>query len=83
MGWGEGAGLAEHLAYHLGQPIDWIARNDAGAYATREMLSSQMAQGRNRLAGKRVVVWQFAARELAVGDWRSVVRQQGSLEELP
>jgi hypothetical protein len=66
-----------------GQPIDWIARNDAGAYATREMLSSQMAQGRNRLAGKRVVVWQFAARELAVGDWRSVVRQHGSLEELP
>ncbi len=40
MGWGEGAGLAEHLVYHLGQPIDWIARNDAGANATREMLSS-------------------------------------------
>lgn len=83
MGWGEGAGLAEQLAYHLGQPIDWIARNDAGAYATREMLSSQMAQGRNRLVGKRVVIWQFAARELAVGDWRSVVRQQLSLEDLP
>jgi alginate O-acetyltransferase complex protein AlgJ len=37
------------------------------------MLSSQMAQGRNRLAGKRVVIWQSAARELAVGDWRSVM----------
>jgi alginate O-acetyltransferase complex protein AlgJ len=72
MGWGEGAGLAEHLAYHLGQPVDWIARNDAGAHATREMLSSQLALGRNRLAGKRIVIWQFAARELALGDWRSV-----------
>jgi len=72
MGWGDGAGLAEHLAYQLQQPIDWIARNDAGAYATREMLSSQLSQGRNRLAGKRVVIWQFAARELAWGDWRSV-----------
>ncbi len=73
MGWGGGAGLAEHLAYHLGEPVDWIARNDAGAHATREMLSSQLAQGRNRLAGKRVVIWQFAARELALGDWRSVI----------
>lgn len=73
MGWGEAAGLAEHLAYHLGQPIDWIARNDAGAHATREMLSIQMAQGRDHLAGKRVVIWQFAARELALGDWRSVI----------
>ncbi len=72
MGWGGGAGLAEHVSYHLGQPIDWIARNDAGAHATREMFSSQLAQGRRRLAGKHVVVWQFAARELAVGDWRSV-----------
>jgi len=72
MGWGDGAGLAEHLSYHLGRPIDWIARNDAGAHATREMLAGQLAQGKNRLAGKKVVIWQFAARELALGDWRMV-----------
>jgi hypothetical protein len=72
MGWGDGAGLAEHLSFHLRQPIDWIARNDAGAHATRELLASQLTQGRNRLAGKKVVIWQFAARELSLGDWRPI-----------
>jgi alginate O-acetyltransferase complex protein AlgJ len=31
-----------------------------------------MARGRDRLAGKRVVIWEVAARELAFGDWRLV-----------
>ena len=39
MGWGP-HGLPEHLAYHLGKRVELIARNDAGAYATREMLKS-------------------------------------------
>jgi alginate O-acetyltransferase complex protein AlgJ len=34
------------------------------------MLSRELAQGEDRLAGKKAVVWQFAARELAVGDWK-------------
>ncbi|MFW5840661.1 MAG: alginate O-acetyltransferase AlgX-related protein, partial [Planctomycetota bacterium] len=70
MGWGESAGLAEQLSYRLGRSIDAIRRNDAGAHATREMLSAELARGIDRLAGKKVVVWQFASRELAVGDWR-------------
>lgn len=70
MNWGESAGLAEHLALALGLPIDVIARNDAGSHATREMLAAELARGRDRLAGKKVVVWEFAARELAGGDWK-------------
>jgi len=70
MGWGSGAGLAERLSFHLGRPVDAIVRNDAGAHATRKLLSDELRAGRDRLAGKRVVVWQFAVRELAVGDWR-------------
>ena len=70
MNWGCAAGLAEQLSFSLNRPVDTILRNDDGAYATREMLSRELAQGEDRLAGKRVVVWQFAARELAVGDWR-------------
>ena len=70
MGWGEGAGLAEHIAYHLGQPIDWLARNDAGAHATGELLAAQQQPGRDRLSGKKIVVWQFASRELSLGDWK-------------
>jgi hypothetical protein len=70
MNWGRAAGLAEQLSFALNRPVDTILRNDDGAYATREMLSRELAQGEDRLAGKKVVVWQFAARELAVGDWK-------------
>ena len=72
LGWGFGAGFAEHLSYHLGRPIDRIVRNDDGAHATRALLASELAKGRDRLAGKKVVVWQFAARELADGDWKLI-----------
>ena len=70
MGWGSGSGFAEHLSLHLKRPVDRIARNDAGSYATREILSKEMANGGDRLAGRKVVVWEFAERELASGDWK-------------
>ncbi len=70
MNWGCAAGLAEQLSFALKRRVDTILRNDDGAYATREMLSRELARGEDRLAGKKVVVWQFAARELAVGDWK-------------
>ena len=69
MGWGTRAGFAETLAHDLGRPIDAIARNDAGAHATRDVLSSEFTRGRDRLKGKKIVVWEFAIRELAIGDW--------------
>lgn len=72
MGWGEAAGFAEQLALLLDRPVDRIVQNADGAYATRERLARELAAGRNRLAGKRVVVWQFATRELSWGDWRLV-----------
>jgi len=34
------------------------------------MLVRDLAQGRDRLAGKKVLIWEFAMRELAVGDWK-------------
>lgn len=67
MGWGTGGGLVEQLSFLLRRPVDRLVQNDAGAYATREMLARE---GPSRLAGKKVVVWQFAARELAFGDWK-------------
>ena len=72
MNWGSAAGLAEQLSFALNRPVDAILRNDDGAYATRQILSRELAQGEDRLAGKKVVVWQFAARELAAGDWKLV-----------
>jgi alginate O-acetyltransferase complex protein AlgJ len=70
MGWGDSAGFAEHLSHRLGRPLDRISRNDDGAHATRQMLSALLKRGKNRLAGKKVVVWQFAVRELTAGDWK-------------
>jgi len=70
MGWGGSAGLAPHLALSLHRPIDVIAQNDSGAFATRQALSRELQAGQDRLAGKRVVIWEFASRELSVGDWK-------------
>lgn len=69
MGWGRAAGLAEQLSLLLQMPIDVISRNDGGSHATRRMLRDALAKGDDRLAGKKVVVWQFAMRELTTGNW--------------
>ena len=70
MGWGEGAGLAEHLSSALGKPVDAILQNSDGAFAARQILQREMAAGRDRLKEKKVVIWEFAVRELAFGDWK-------------
>ena len=68
MGWGTSAGFAEQLSYALRRPVDRLVQNDEGSFATRAMLQRDP----ERLHGKRVVVYQFAARELATGDWKSI-----------
>ena len=78
MGWGESAGFAEHLSQALGgQPVDCILRNSDGSFATREILSHELARGRDRLAGKKVVVWEFAVRELSFGNWKLLEMKSG------
>ena len=72
MGWGEGSGFAEHLSAQLGRPIDTLLRNSDGAFATRQMLQKELASGSDRLRGKTMVVWEFATRELAFGNWKSL-----------
>ncbi len=81
MRWGGAAGLAEHLSLALGLPVDAILRNDAGSHATREMLAADLARGRNRLAGKKIVIWEFASRELAFGDWKMTSLELGEKRE--
>jgi hypothetical protein len=72
MGWGAAAGLGPQLALALQRPLDVIAQNDSGAFATRRALARELAAGNDRLAGKRVVIWAFAARELSTGDWKRI-----------
>ena len=78
MGWGDSAGFVEHLSYALHRDVDRLTRNDAGAFATRQMLSAELGRGRDRLAGKKVVVWEFAMRELANGDWKMIDMKKGT-----
>ena len=70
MGWGDHAGLGEQLALRLGRSVDIIALNDGGVNTAR----ASLARRRDPLVGKRVVIWQFAARDLAVsnGDWQFI-----------
>lgn len=73
LGWGESAGLAEQLAVALQQPIDLISRNGDGAWATRQQLRTNLLRDRpGQLDGKRLVIWQFAVRELVSGDWKPI-----------
>ena len=70
MGWGNSAGFVEHLSAELGGPIDKIVINAGGADATRQILVQELNRGHDRLAGKRVLVYQFATREIFSGDWK-------------
>ncbi len=70
MGWGDSAGFVEHLSAELARPIDKIIINAGGADATRQALVQEINRGNDRLAGKRVLVYQFATRELFSGDWK-------------
>ncbi len=77
MSWGSSAGFAEQLSYALGRPVDRIVLNEGGSHTTRR----ELARDSGRLANARVVLWQFAARELSWGDWR--LYPMGSFERSP
>ena len=81
MNWGGHGGLAEALGACLGNPVDAILRNDAGAYATRQLLANELKRGRDRLAGKKVVIYEFAIRELVNGDWKILDMTLGEARE--
>ena len=58
------------MTVHLQRPIDRVAVNAGGAYGARRRLADDPTG--DRLTGKSVVVYQFATRELAFGDWRPI-----------
>jgi alginate O-acetyltransferase complex protein AlgJ len=80
MGWGSAAGLAPQLSLALGRPVDAILQNDSGAFATRQSLARELSAGEDRLNRKRVVIWEFASRELSVGDWKTIAWNLGKPE---
>ena len=79
LGWGEHAGLAEQLSFKLGKPIDRMAINGGASLTVRQSL----ARSPERLIGKKVVVYQFAVRELTTGDWRPVSIPMSMTDQSP
>jgi alginate O-acetyltransferase complex protein AlgJ len=70
----EGAGLPDQLALTLGFPVDLVAVMGSGATAARWSL----ARRHDNLAGKKIVIWCFTARDLTEGgrwDKVPVIRQ--------
>jgi len=81
LGWGDAAGFAEQLSFHLRRPVDRLAVNAGGPSVARERLASMIASGQDPLAGKRLVIYAFSARELSSGDWRLVDLPSGVSSE--
>jgi alginate O-acetyltransferase complex protein AlgJ len=81
LGWGADAGLAQRLSYHLRRPVDAVIRNDDGAFATRLLLGQEIQHGTDRLRATKVIVWEFTARELSFGDWRSVPLESSTADD--
>lgn len=77
MGWGESAGFAEQLSFALKRPVDAITNNAGGSFVTRELLAKELGRGKNRLRGKKLVVWQFAMRDLLSGNWKLLALPSG------
>ena len=67
---GTGAGLADQLALELGFPLDVVGVRGSGATPAR----INLLRRKDNLAGKKLVIWCFSAREFteASGGWRLV-----------
>lgn len=70
----KGAGLADQLALELGFAVDLIAVRGSGATPARTDLMRRARKDANYLAGKKLVVWCFSAREFTeTMGWQKVV----------
>jgi alginate O-acetyltransferase complex protein AlgJ len=71
---GTGAGLADHLAAELGLAVDVIGVRGSGATSARVNLLRRIKADPRYLAGKKVVIWCFAAREFTESTGWSVLK---------
>ncbi len=70
---GSGAGLADQLAAELGMAVDVIGVRGSGATPARVNLLRRARADSAYLAGKKVVIWCFAAREFTESSGWSLV----------
>lgn len=70
---GTGAGLADQLAAELGMAVDVIGVRGSGATPARVNLLRRARSDAGYLAGKKIVIWCFAAREFTESSGWSLV----------
>ena len=59
---------AEHVAFYA--DLYSVPKAERPDRLERLYTFSRLDEFTDRLAGKRLVIWQFAERELAMGDWK-------------
>lgn len=64
-----GSDLASQLSFELGRPVDAVTKSNGGSWGARYRLRELMEKGEDHLAGKKLVIWEFVARDLSSGDW--------------
>ena len=70
---GTGAGLADQLAAELGMAVDVIGVRGSGATPARVNLLRRARADADYLAGKKLIIWCFAAREFTESSGWSLV----------
>lgn len=69
----KGAGLFDHLSAELGFAVDLLGVRGSGVTPARIKLFQRAKQDSSYLAGKKALVWCFAAREFTgSGGWRRI-----------
>jgi alginate O-acetyltransferase complex protein AlgJ len=67
-----GAGLVQQLSYVLQRPVDGISVPNGGSFGARELLRKELLKGEDRLATKKLLIYEFNVRDFIMGDWRTI-----------
>jgi hypothetical protein len=68
----QGAGLFDHLSANVGFAADLLGVRGSGVTPARIALYQKAKRDSGYLAGKKILVWCFAAREFTAGGWRKI-----------
>ena len=91
LGWGNNAGLPEHIASNVGTPIDVISINGGGATEVRKKLAQRRGSSED-MENKKVVIWAITCRDLFLSQeqcidrnisWENVSFDKRPLEKKP
>ena len=68
----KGAGLFDHLSAKFKRPLDLIGSKASGGDQARVSLVRKSRLAPGYLAGKKLIIWCYSAREFTLGKWRPI-----------